>query len=264
MKKTFASAIFITFVSIGVTWAIMWLFAQKAYGFVPAEVLFKSAMVCILIAFPTGLLLETQKRQLADTSSRLRKSQKMLQDALDDMKRSAELDCLTSLLNRGSFLNKLEHLQNAGMEGAMLMIDADDFKSINDKYGHAAGDRALIMIADTIATTVRHNDLVGRLGGEEFAVFLLGTDRRNAMIVAENIRRAVNELEFWPVEFRQHKLSVSIGGDHLTRFNTLVEAFAGSDACMYEAKNRGKNQCVFAQDRHDTARPATVADRNAA
>ena len=264
MKRAFASAVFITFVAIGVTWAIMWLFAQRAYGYVPAEALLNSALISMLIAFPTGLMLEAQKRQLQEAKDRLQRSQSMLQEALDDMKRTAELDCLTSLLNRGSFLRRLERLQDAGMEGALLMIDADDFKLINDKFGHAAGDRALTLISDTLTEVVRNNDIVGRIGGEELAVFLLGADRQNAMRVSESIRIAIAGLEFWPTDYRNHTLSVSIGGDMLTRFNTLVEAFANADACLYAAKNGGKNRCVFSNTQADLPAQRAASQKAAA
>ena len=75
----------------------MWLFAQNAYGFVPAAAMLKSAIVSILIAFPTGWLLEDQKKQLSDTTDRLRESQVLLRKTLEEMKRSSQYDCLTSV-----------------------------------------------------------------------------------------------------------------------------------------------------------------------
>ena len=249
MKKAFASALFITFVAIGVTWALMWLFAQNAYGFVPATAMLKSAIVSILIAFPTGWLLEDQKKQLSDTTDRLRESQRLLRQTLEEMKRSSQYDCLTSVLNRGTFFEKLERLQDAGAEGAVLMIDADDFKAINDRFGHATGDRALKIIADSISITLGGNDLVGRLGGEEFAVFLHGADRLEAEMTAEKIRKTISDFEFWATDYRLHPLSVSIGGDMLSSFSTMLEALARADHCLYFAKRHGKNSCAFADQR---------------
>ncbi len=260
MKKAFANAIFITFVAIGVTWAIMWLFAQKVYGFVPAEALLKSALVSMLIAFPTGLLLEAQKSQMLDTSKRLQKSKRQLQEALDELKRNSQLDSLTSVLNRGSFLQRLQQVHQDGGEGALLMIDADDFKSINDMFGHAAGDRALRIIADIIAISVGSSDFVGRLGGEEFAVFVNGGDREDAKLSAEKIRSEIEQAEFWPTEYRRHPLGVSIGGELLTSSNTLPAALAKADERMYLAKNFGKNRCKIPDaEVPPSASPATAA-----
>ena len=264
MKKAFASALFITFVAIGVTWALMWLFAQNAYGFVPASAMLKSAIVSILIAFPTGWLLEDQKKQLSDTTDRLRESQRMLRQTLEEMKRSSQYDCLTSVLNRGTFFEKLEKLQDAGANGAVLMIDADDFKSINDRFGHATGDRALKILADSISIVLGGNDLVGRLGGEEFAVFLHEANRLEAEMTAEKIRRSICEFEFWATDYRAHPLSVSIGGDMLTPFNTMLEALAGADNCLYVAKRNGKNSCAFAAPRKPNGEGAKTSGQFAA
>jgi len=247
MKKVFANAIFITFVAIGITWAAMWTVAQFTYGFVPAQAMLKSSLIAILIAFPTGLLLEAQKKQLADTSERLRRSQSKLRKALREMKRTSEMDFLTSVFNRGSFLLRLEKMKAAGETGALLMIDADDFKSINDQFGHAAGDRALTLIADIISMSVEDHGIVGRLGGEEFAVFLPRADRRLARQTAEQIRSEINDADFWPTDIQRHPLSVSIGGELLTGINELTEALAMADKRMYQAKRVGKNRCKFPQ-----------------
>ncbi|MEP1206959.1 MAG: GGDEF domain-containing protein [Rhizobiaceae bacterium] len=243
MKKVFANAIFITFVAIGVTWATMWFFAQMTYGFVPVEALLKSSLVAVLIAFPTGLLLEAQKKQLAEASARLRRSQCKLRAAMREVKRNSERDFLTSVLNRGSFLQRLEKRYEAGEEGALLMIDADDFKSINDQFGHAAGDQALTLIADAISMTIGDGGLVGRMGGEEFAVFMPAADRQEARETAEKIRREIGETEFWPTEHRRHALSVSIGGELMTGQVGFSCALAKADERMYQAKRFGKNRC---------------------
>jgi diguanylate cyclase (GGDEF)-like protein len=91
------------------------------------------------------------------------------------------------------------------------MIDADNFKSINDLFGHDAGDEALTIIARSIRTILRAGDLVGRMGGEEFGVYLPDVDQRGAEAVAERIRRSVNLAVFAP-DGQQRSLSVSIGG----------------------------------------------------
>ena len=260
MKKVFANAFFITFVAIGVTWATMWIFAQTTYGFVPVEALLKSSLVAMLIAFPTGLLLEAQKKQLVEVSGRLRRSQCKLRAALREVKRNSERDFLTSVLNRGSFLQRLKKRYEAGEKGALLMIDADDFKSVNDKYGHAAGDQALTLIADAISMTIGGDDLVGRMGGEEFAVFLPAADRQEAREIAERIRQEIGASEFWPTEYQRHALSVSIGGELLASQNSFSCALAKADERMYQAKRFGKNRCKFPPTEKAKSTPAN-ADR---
>ena len=245
MKNILASAIFITFVAIGVTWALLWIMARNTYGFVPAETLAKSAMVSVLIAFPTGLLLEAQKQQLSKVNERLRLSRELLRKALKEMEVRAETDSLTMVLNHGSFLEKLELMHNAGSDGVLLMIDADDFKSVNDCFGHASGDHALRLIAETISTIVGRKDLVGRLGGEEFAVFLNGADPEMAKVIANHLCASIAQVEFWPTPSQRHQLSVSIGGELLTSHSAVATALATADEQLYPAKNLGKNRYEF-------------------
>lgn len=158
----------------------------------------------------------------------------------------ARTDSLTACLNRGAFTKTVSAAlsQRTGGElGALLMIDADKFKAINDLYGHNCGDEALTIIARSIRKVLRPGDLVGRMGGEEFAVYLPDVDQRAAETVAERIRRSVNVASFTP-EGQGHTLSVSIGGvafDGPSRFSDL---FRIADQRLYGAKQTGRNRCV--------------------
>jgi diguanylate cyclase len=114
----------------------------------------------------------------------------------------ASTDSLTGVLNRGAFSTLvdayLKEAQTEAMRGALLVIDADNFKSINDTYGHDRGDEALRRIASSIKAMVRTPDLVGRIGGEEFGVFLPGAGLDQASTVAERIRASVHDTDFVP------------------------------------------------------------------
>ncbi|WDR01167.1 GGDEF domain-containing protein [Devosia algicola] len=114
----------------------------------------------------------------------------------------ARTDSLTKCLNRGAFADCVEQLlAGAGDDtasGTFLMIDADNFKAINDQYGHDAGDEALGIIVRSIRAILRPNDLIGRMGGEEFGVYLPQTTLADSAVVAERIRRAVNLAVFAP------------------------------------------------------------------
>ena len=222
----------------------MWIFAQNAYGYVAADALLKSAIVSIFVAFPTGLLLESQKKELCETSDKLRQSQRELSVMLEQMKRASTIDSLTSVMNGTTCLNKVDELLSQDVTGSLLVIDADDFKFVNDTFGYEAGDRALKGLADTISCQIRGIDLIGRLGGEEFVVFLHRTDRAMAEQVAEKIRESVAAYDFWPTDYQRHPLRVSIGGVHLSTFNTLQSALAEADCRMYRAKKFGKNCCI--------------------
>src|SRR5208283_48456 len=102
------------------------------------------------------------------------------------------VDPLTGISNRRGFLQESERVTKRQAENpqlaAVLLIDLDNFKSINDRFGHAVGDKVLQIFADTAANTVRPSDFVGRLGGEEFAAVLYNVGRERAMVIAERIR----------------------------------------------------------------------------
>ena len=156
----------------------------------------------------------------------------------------ARTDSLTACLNRGAFTSKVSTLlaqRAANASGALLMIDADNFKAINDLFGHDAGDEALTIIARSIRTILRAGDLVGRMGGEEFGVYLPDVDERNATIIAERIRRSVNLAVFAP-DGKQRPLSVSIGGVAFAGPSSFSELFRIADQRLYGAKQTGRNR----------------------
>ena len=156
----------------------------------------------------------------------------------------ARTDSLTSCLNRGAFTAKVTTLlaqREPHASGAMLMIDADNFKAVNDLYGHDAGDEALTIIARSIRAVLRAGDLVGRMGGEEFGVYLPNVDQRGAEAIAERIRRSVNLAVFTP-DNRQRALSVSIGGAVFEGVASFSDLFRIADQRLYGAKKTGRNR----------------------
>ena len=155
----------------------------------------------------------------------------------------ASTDWLTDTLNRRAFTSNASALLEATSVhlGTLLVIDADNFKSINDRFGHEAGDEALQLLARTIAASLRDTDLVGRLGGEEFGVFLADCDYDTATIAAERIRVAVACLDFAPGGVAHH-LSVSIGGATAIDRSRFAELFRIADQQLYGAKSSGRNR----------------------
>jgi len=159
----------------------------------------------------------------------------------------ATIDRLTACLNRGAFTDAVNaYIEQAEFGtvsqcGALLVIDADHFKAINDRFGHEHGDEALTTIARTIRTMLRAEDIFGRIGGEEFGVFLPGVDLATASLIAERVRRAVNLAVFAPGgELRQ--LSVSVGGASFDAPIDFAELFRIADGRLYEAKRFGRNR----------------------
>lgn len=161
----------------------------------------------------------------------------------------ATTDALTGLSNRRHFLSELEsalqRCKRGAPAGALLMIDLDHFKSINDRYGHAAGDYVLQHFAQTTQACLRESDLLGRLGGEEFACLLNGSTGEPARAAAERIRQAVGG-QSYPVDGQAIQLTVSIGLTEMSAQDKSVDQILNrSDHALYQAKNLGRNQvCV--------------------
>ena len=172
-----------------------------------------------------------------------------LHSRLDVEKQGARIDPLTGIANRKSFEERFAQeiaLQPRADQGvAMLLWDLDNFKVINDTYGHRAGDRVLQSVAACFMAAVRGNDFVARIGGEEFVMLLSGTKTAQAMLIANQVRTAVEALRF---HFRGTpvRVTVSCGLTELLENDATGAAFDRADAALYRAKHSGKNSCVAA------------------
>ena len=169
----------------------------------------------------------------------------------------AETDSLTSLPNRRAFMERAEALlaydKRAGQPSAVLMLDIDFFKQINDSFGHQFGDNVLVTIGETLKATLRASDLVARFGGEEFAVLLPGTPMAAAGEVAEKVRHAIETLPLEQAgdvasftsragsDASPARLTVSIGLADAGE-NGLMAALRAADEALYEAKAAGRNR----------------------
>ncbi len=154
-------------------------------------------------------------------------------------------DPLTGFYNQRYLMRHLTGLMSSGVAGgvAVMMIDVDHFRQVNDRWGHPVGDRALKAVAEMLRSRIRLFDSIARYGGEEFAVVMPRTGLQEATLVAERLRLSVEELRFAPEPGSVHALTVSIGvatsenGDW-TPQRLLSEA----DAALYEAKRAGRNR----------------------
>ena len=125
------------------------------------------------------------------------------------------------------------------------MLDADHFKFINDSYGHDVGDQVLIALARTVKAELRVSEILGRLGGEEFAIALPSTPAEGAMVVAERLREAVATIKI-PLQSTL-EVSVSVGVAELHGDDDSFAALLGrADQALYEAKTRGRNRVILA------------------
>ncbi len=160
----------------------------------------------------------------------------------------AQHDPLTGLPNRRAFEERLEESvaasKRAGDHGALCFIDLDRFKIVNDTCGHAAGDELLCRIARLIRQRVRDQDVVCRIGGDEFALILRGCNRTDALRIAEHLREGVAAFRFsW--EDRLFSIGASIGVTYIDGTHaTVADLLMAADSACYEAKKNGRNQVV--------------------
>jgi len=162
----------------------------------------------------------------------------------------ATTDSLTGLFNRRSFMTRgasqLAQNQLQGLPLALLMLDADHFKDVNDRYGHQAGDAVLQALARVLQNNVRKSDLLGRLGGEEFAVLLPGVASEAASAMARRLLRAIED-ELVSIEGQAIRFTISIGlAARSERIATLDALLRAADDAMYRAKAAGRNRLELA------------------
>lgn len=180
-------------------------------------------------------MLQEQNRQLMDARAEL-------QAANERLKELATTDSLTGLRNRREFQEQLvsrtAESKRTGSPLSLLMLDVDRFKTYNDEFGHPAGDEVLKQVAQILQQEARQSDVVGRYGGEEFAMLLPGTGLAGAIALAERCRVAI---ENFPWKLR--KVTASFGCTQFDGQADDVESFVqAADDCLYESKEKGRNR----------------------
>lgn len=167
-----------------------------------------------------------------------------------ELQQLASTDALTHVYNRRHFFNnsnaEFARAKRYSRELSIIMLDLDEFKSVNDRYGHAAGDMALVALAECCRNVVRESDIVGRLGGEEFAICCPEADLDGAIVIAERIRIACEQtlLSFHEAKFC---VTVSLGVTRMVAAdNSIEEIMQRADKLLYQAKSAGRN-CSLAK-----------------
>lgn len=182
------------------------------------------------------------------TALRLKYSAEKIAEANVQLTRIATTDPLTKLCNRGHFF-ALAHAEfrktnRHKRDLSIIMLDADKFKQINDSYGHAAGDAALDVLAECCREAVRDSDIVGRIGGEEFAVCCPDADLAGAYAIAERIRQNCED-RWVQHEHTRFRFTVSLGVTSIsTQDRSFDEVLNRADRLLYEAKSKGRNRSM--------------------
>jgi diguanylate cyclase (GGDEF)-like protein len=184
-------------------------------------------------------------RELGQMLQRMFQLSHDLRVAHDRAQELARIDDLSGMNNRRAFFDlgaaAFERARAGDGSFSLLMIDIDHFKSINDRFGHAAGDRVIRAIAEAIKQNVRAVDIAGRLGGEEFAVALPGTSRKDAMFLAERLRQSIAAMEIHH-NGQTITLTGSLGLAESQGSLSLDTLIHEADSALYKAKANGRNR----------------------
>ncbi len=196
----------------------------------------------IVVAHPTGY-------RVISMYSLLMAQQDKLQDLYSEVHALSTKDPLSLVNNRRGFFDAVnQHLatvRNLDLEYAVLMIDIDNFKSVNDRYGHLVGDEVLKSVAQKINNQLRENDVSGRFGGDEFVVFLMNIPKASAFDLAEQLRKDIASV-FHTINGFQIRVSISIGISHSRgASNTLDRMLSEADQAIYVSKNVGRNKVTM-------------------
>ncbi|AZO10382.1 MULTISPECIES: GGDEF domain-containing protein [unclassified Mesorhizobium] len=253
MSRIVLKSAAVAFASVAAS-LLLTLIVVPGMGFTIGRTIWLTSTVCPLVlawiasfgAFWQSDRLQNAHRELARAHAQLAAAHRRLSE-------KASRDDMTGMLNRETFFAALDGSRRKSDRGALLIIDADHFKTINDNFGHLTGDEALLLIAAAIQRGVRSGDVLGRIGGEEFAAFLAGASEQEARRVAERIRREVELVRFRPIDERTVPLTVSIGGVTCGEGATVSELMRAADRRLYEAKHRGRNLSILDRDISEAA-----------
>ena len=173
-----------------------------------------------------------------------------LQRDLDEVRRESLLDPLTKIHNRKSFdeglLKAFANASDNGTPLCLMLVDIDHFKSFNDTWGHQTGDQVLRLVAMTLKSNIKGKDIAARYGGEEFAAILPETDLEGAVIVADNIRKAIQAKELLKRSTNEKlgRMTASFGVAMYKPGDTPASLIERADRCLYAAKHAGRNRVL--------------------
>jgi diguanylate cyclase (GGDEF)-like protein/PAS domain S-box-containing protein len=182
------------------------------------------------------------ERRLEDAQKKLRQQSNMLQDVNSKLTELAAVDSLTQLRNRRSFQARLEdetrRWRQHGADVSLVMLDIDHFKAFNDTFGHPAGDEVLRSVGQLLRTSLRAADFAARYGGEEFAIILPNTNSAGSLVVADQLRQAIEG-----AQWAERPITASIGVATMSEeISTPEQLLAEADRALYRSKESGRNR----------------------
>lgn len=203
--------------------------------------------VLFLTALPIGSAMAQRHQLERDLTEEKERADRFAAD----MASLANVDDLTGLATRRFFLDQLDLMaataRRVKQPMTLAMIDIDHFKPINDKFGHAVGDAVLMAIGAACRTAVRSDDVIGRLGGEEFAMLMPLTDQETAFRIVDRLREAVAAISIPTTDGRAVSVTISVGMAMFADQQQIDRLLLDADRALYLAKARGRNRIVLAE-----------------
>jgi diguanylate cyclase (GGDEF)-like protein len=226
----------------GMGTTMWWLQAHDPLRFPPAT-------EALTFGYLAGALVSTAllSGEMSKLRSRTKRQKRELSDALDTIKVLATVDELTSLINRrhmNEVLDAEERRHPSGAATCIALIDIDFFKQVNDRYGHAAGDKVLSLFAATARASLRANDVLARWGGEEFLLLLPDAAEGDARAVLERMAGRVHDMAVPGLDGR--RISFSAGLARRRADEPFADAISRADRALYQAKEAGRDRIVLA------------------
>ncbi|KJF65299.1 GGDEF domain-containing protein [Rhizobium nepotum] len=244
MRCVFYKSILTGLVSVAASLALSYSVVPFLGGRVEGAGLLMTIFCPLAISIPASALHFRQSEKVRQAEAATREALKKLADAYETLRLQSRTDGLTGVLARTAFMDDLEVASQQGMAGALLFLDLDHFKVINDRYGHAAGDEALRCAGRILARYQTQSDFVGRLGGEEFGVFQSGLTFDEMLGRCEQLREEIAGIILHAPSGLRVMMSASIGACHCPMGFDPSECLKAADENLYQAKALGRNRVV--------------------
>lgn len=239
--KALATGIF----ALGVTLLISMTFVPMMGGKLAGAGLIMTIVCPLASAIPMSALHYWNNARLRLARAEATDARDKLAFAYEQLRMSSRLDALTGILNRATFMDELDKASLENQSGGLVFFDLDHFKTLNDTYGHATGDAALRRVGQLISRITRDGDIAGRIGGEEFAIFLPSATRQDLAEEAEKIRLAISDLTVTTTDGDKVSLSASLGVAYCDTGFDPSHMLQIADGNMYSAKRQGRNLAVI-------------------
>lgn len=185
--------------------------------------------------------------QVSDEITNANKTISSLMSEIETLEKKSILDPLTKVYNRRAlddYFNKYQENKNKKEDMHVLILDIDNFKGVNDKYGHIAGDKVLIFLANLLKKILRESDKIFRYGGEEFIVAINRVDMETCRKIVERILQLVRDNKLSYKDKRIH-ITLSVGATIFLKGDTTVSVISRADQALYEAKGSGKDKAIY-------------------